>query len=467
MCRLPLLTFLIAAAAAAPAAAQEARSKAPNVLFIAVDDLNDWIGALGGHPQAKTPNMDRLAKRGVNFTRAYCAAPACNPSRTAILTGIRPASSGVYHNNQPWRPVLQDAVTLMQYLMQHGYLAMGCGKIFHGGFEDKASWNEYFKGKYTYNDKEVVHSGVGGNMQWGPINGDDNVMADTQLTDWALGKLKQKHEKPFFLAVGYAKPHLEWHAPKKYFDMHPLDKIKLPVVKDDDLDDVPPTGVKMANPQGDHKKITDKKLWPEAVQAYLACHTYVDGQIGRLIDALLASPHADNTIIILWGDHGWHLGEKQHWRKFALWEEACRVPFMIVAPGVTQPGVCQRTVNLIDIYPTVIDLCGLPAKKGLEGHSLLPLLRSPATAWEHPSLTTHGRNNHALRSEKWRYIRYADGSEELYNHDSDPQEWTNLAKSSDHAAVIAELAQHLPKMNAPDAPKQKEAPNKKGKASVR
>jgi len=448
--------------AAAPAfAAQDNPAKArPNVLFIAIDDLNDWLGVLGGHPQAKTPNLDRLAKMAVNFTRAYCAAPACNPSRAALLTGVRPSTSGVYHNDQPWRPALPDADRLMKYLMQHGYQTMGCGKIFHGGFEDKASWNDYFKGSYKFTAKDLTANGIGGNMQWGPVNGDDDAMADTQLTDWALGKLKQKHEQPFFLAVGYAKPHLAWHAPKKYFDMHPLDKIKLPVVKEDDLNDVPPAGIRMAKPDGDHQKIVDKKAWPEAVQAYLACGTYVDGQVGRLLDALLASPYADNTIIILWGDHGWHLGEKQHWRKFALWEEACRVPFMIVAPG-TRPATCERTVNLMDIYPTLVDLCHLPAKKGLEGNSLAPLLRDPGSTWKHASVTTHGRNNHAVRSEQYRYIRYGDGSEELYDHAKDPQEWSNLAKNREYAPVIAELSQHLPRVNAADAVKQKEPMKKK------
>lgn len=436
-----------------PTWGQDTPKKQPNILCIAIDDLNDWVGCLGGHPQARTPNIDRLSRKSLLFTRAYCAAPACNPSRTAILTGLRPSTTGVYHNDQPWRPALPDAVTLPAYLLRHGYLVWGGGKIFHGGYPDAKAWSEYFQGKSKLPAKEQPARGIGGNMMWGPLNAADNAMPDTRMTDWAIGKLKQKHDRPFFLAVGYVKPHLAWYAPKKYFDMHPLDKVQLPKVLDNDLDDVPPAGIKMAKPQGDHKQITDAGLWKEAVQAYLACTTFMDAQLGRLLDALEQSGHADNTIIILWSDHGWTHGQKQHWRKFSLWEQDCRVVFMAAAPGITSPGQkCQRTVNLFDLYPTVIDLCGLPAKKGLEGPSLLPLLKNPSMAWDHPSITTHGRNNHSIRTEQWRYIRYKDGSEELYDHDADPLEWKNLAKEAQHRRVMDDLAARLPKVNAADAP---------------
>jgi arylsulfatase A-like enzyme len=458
---------------------KDAAKKQPNILFIAIDDLNDWIGVLGGHPQARTPNLDRLAKKSVLFTRAYCAAPACNPSRTALLTGLRPSTTGVYHNNQPWRPALPDVVTLPQFLMSHGYYVLGGGKIFH--YQDAKCWNEYFKANQPKNDKAGQQllavaqagkkkagkgGGIGGNMTWGPLNIDDKNMPDGQLTDWAIGQLKQKRDRPFFLAVGYVKPHLAWHAPKKYFDMHPLEKIQLPKVLDNDLDDVPPAGIKMAKPDGDHKNITQAGVWKEAVQAYLACSTFMDAQLGRLLDALEQSDHADNTLIVLWSDHGWSHGQKQHWRKFSLWDRDCRVVFMISGPGGTKSGDrCQRTVNLVDIYPTVIDLCGLPAKKGLEGHSLVPLLKDPQSTWGRPSLTTHGRNNHSIRTEKWRYIRYKDGSEELYDHDSDPLEWKNLAKDPQFLEVKEQLAGQLPKMNAPDAEGGKKKKGKKTAAS--
>ncbi len=461
--------FLIALAAtislASPpsfAHAQTNGKKPPNIVFIAIDDLNDWVGVLGGHPQARTPNLDRLAKKCLLFTRAYCAAPACNPSRAALLTGLRPSTTGVYHNNQPWRPALPDAVTLPAYLLRHGYLVWGGGKIFHGGFPDAKAWTEYFTGKSKIPAKNLPQRGTGGNMAWGPLDAGDDVMPDTQLTDWAIQKLKQPRDRPFFLAVGYQKPHLTWHAPKKYFDAHPLDQIQLPKVLDTDLGDVPAGGLKMAKAQGDHKKITDAGLWKEAVQAYLACCTYMDAQLGRLLDALEQSGQADNTIIILWSDHGWSHGQKQHWRKFSLWERDCRVVFMMSVPGMTpRDARCERTVNLIDIYPTVIDVYGLPAKKGLEGNALTALLRNPNATWNHPSLTTHGRNNHSIRTEKWRYIRYKDGGEELYDHDADPLEWRNLAKDAKYAQVREELAAQLPRVNAPDAASAKPKDKKK------
>ncbi|HYT91492.1 MAG TPA: sulfatase-like hydrolase/transferase, partial [Gemmataceae bacterium] len=438
------------------------QAKRPNILFIAVDDLNDWVGVLGGHPQARTPHLDRLAGRGCLFTRAYCPAPLCNPSRTAVLTGLRPSTTGVYLNNQPWRPAMPDAVTLLQYLRANGYLVLGGGKIFH--YNDAKSWDQHVFPKNKVPAKEYPERGIGGNMIWGPLKAGDSDLTDGQLSDWAIGKLKEKHDRPFCLAVGYIKPHLPWYAPKKYFDMHPLDKIQLPKVLDNDLDDVPPAGIKMAKPEGDHRQIVKAGLWKEAVQAYLACSSYMDAQLGRLLEALAQSPYADNTIIILWSDHGWHHGQKQHWRKFALWEQTCRVTFTITAPGVTQPAQrCARTVNLLDIYPTVLDLCGLPAKKGLEGHSLVPLLRDPQAPWDHPSLTTYGRNNHSLRTERWRYIRYRDGSEELYDHDNDPLEWKNLAKDPRYTELKKDLASKLPKVNAADVPAKKEKQKEKNK----
>ncbi|MCI0379605.1 MAG: sulfatase [Gemmataceae bacterium] len=453
-----------------PVSVTHAQTKAPNILFIAVDDLNDWTGALGGHPQAKTPNLDCLAKSGMLFTRAYCAAPACNPSRTAILTGLRPASTGVYHNNQPWRPALPDSVTLMQYLMSHGYFVLGGGKIFH--YQDPQCWHQYFKGKEKAEAvaeqkikkkgkkkaEPLAQGGIGGNMTWGPLDAADTDLPDGKLTNWAIEQVKKKHDRPFFLAVGYVKPHLAWHVPKKYFDMHPLDNIQLPKVLDNDLDDVPAAGVKMAKPDGDHKQIVATGQWKQAVQAYLACCTYMDAQLGRLLDALADSVNAGTTIIILWSDHGWTHGQKQHWRKFSLWDQDCRVVFTMNVPGLTKAGQrCERTVSLLDLYPTINELCGLPAKKGLEGNSLVPLLKNPQTTWDYPALTTHGLKNHSLRSERWRYIQYKNGSEELYDHTKDPLEWKNLAKDPAYADVKRDMASKLPGKNALDAEKKKES----------
>jgi len=263
--------------------------------------------------------------------------------------------------------------------------------------------------------------------------------------------LKKKHDKPFFLGCGFYRPHLPWYVPQKYFDMYPADKITLPNVKEDDLDDVPPLAKKMARPQGDHRKVLQHKQWRKAVQGYLASITFVDTCVGRVIDAFDASDYRDNTVIVLWSDHGWHLGEKLHWRKFALWEEATHNVMMMIAPGVTKPNQrCPRPVTLLDIYPTLIDLCGLKKKPELEGKSLLPLLKNPNGDWDRPALTTHGRNNHSLRTERWRYTRYSDGTEELYDHDSDPHEWTNLASDPSHGATKKKLAAWLPKINVPE-----------------
>jgi len=427
-----------------------------NVLFIAVDDMNDWIGPFGGYPGIKTPNIDKLAKKGVVFKRAYCSAPACNPSRASLLTGVRPATSGVYHNNQPWRPVLPDAVTIPQYFTANGYDVKGAGKIFHNSFNDKDSWPVYFDVPHSPEPPKTPVNGFA-NLDWSPVDVKDEDMGDFKVVNQGIDYFGQKHDKPFFLAIGLTRPHLPWYVPQKYFDQYPLSEIKLPKVIPNDLSDVPEAGIKIAKPQGDHKFITEHKQWEKAVQGYLASITFADGQIGRLLDALDKSEYAKNTIIVFFGDHGWHLGEKEHWRKFALWEEASRVPFIVYAPGISKlNGVSNRTVNLMDIYPTLIDLCKLPVKSGLEGQNITALLKNPSASWNHPSVTTHGLGNHAVRSEKYRYIRYLDGSEELYDHDADPQEFKNLAKDEKYASVKKDLARSLPVVNAKDAPTVKE-----------
>jgi arylsulfatase A-like enzyme len=429
----------------------------PNVLFIAVDDLNDWIGVLDGHPQAQTPNIDLLAGRGMLFERCYCAAPACNPSRAALMTGIRPSSSGVYFNANPWRKGLPDAVTLPQHFMASGYAAIGSGKIYHGRFPDPDSWDVYFPSKVrqrpadpTPGTRPINGLPNTAHFDWGPLDVDDQEMADAQVADWVISQLHQSHDSPFFLACGIFRPHLPWYVPQRYFDKFPVDKIILPETLEDDLSDIPAAGIKMARPDGDHAKVLKYQQWQQAVQGYLASIAFADFQVGRVLEALAASRHAENTVIVLWTDHGWHLGEKEHWRKFALWEDATRTPLILVAPGVEAGSRCAQPVNLIDIYPTLVDLCGLPPRPELEGLSLQPLLRDPNAVWQRPSLTTHGRNNHTLRSKRYRYIRYADGSEELYDHASDPNEWQNLASDSRFDRVKQDLMTFLPTQNFPE-----------------
>jgi arylsulfatase A-like enzyme len=291
-------------------------------------------------------------------------------------------------------------------------------------------------------------------------------MGDGQMVQWAAKFLAQPRQQPFFLAAGIYRPHLPWYAPRKYFDLYPPERITPPPIKADDLDDVPEAGRRMAaDRRGDLDLIMQAGQYRRVLQAYLANITYCDALIGRLLDALDSSPAAKNTIILLWSDNGWHFGEKQHLHKFTLWERSTRLPFILVAPGVTREQTrTLRPVGFIDLFPTLIELCGLPPLADLDGISLVPLLKDPAREWDRPALTTHQQGNHALRSERWRYIRYADGGEELYDHANDPNEWTNLAGRADLAAVKGDLAKWLPKTDAPRAPSGK-ADRKKKKGS--
>lgn len=429
----------------------------PNVLFIAIDDLRDWVGFLGDK-QVKTPNLDRLASRGVVFRHAYCASPSCNPSRTALMSGLRPTSSSVYDNAIDWRPTPAAKVThLNQAFMAAGYDVRGCGKIYHENYQaPEGYWHEYRHGgtrtpklSKTISPLKPFPSAWGyGNFQIGPLDNKDEDMVDYQIVDYALEFLAKPHDKPFFLACGLKKPHLPFQVPKKYFDMYPVESIQLPEVRTNELDGVPPAGVKMANPSGDHKTITEAGKWKETVQAYLATITFCDTMVGRLLDGFDRSPHKDNTLIVLWSDHGWHLGEKFHWRKFALWEQATRAPLLFVVPGLTKPGsVCTRPVDFMSIYPTLCELCGIAIPAHVQGKSIKTLLADPNAPWDLPAIMNHGFQNHAIRSERFRYIRYANGDEELYDHQADPREWNNLANDPKFEAVKKELAAFIPQEN--------------------
>jgi arylsulfatase A-like enzyme len=450
-----LVVSLALVTAATPRAASAAEK--PNVLFIAVDDLNHWVGHLGRNKQTKTPNIDRLAKMGVTFTRAYCAAPVCNPSRAALMSGLRPGSTGVYDNGQQWQPVIPKEQTLTTQFLKAGYNVYGTGKIYHANAHRPGEWTDYFVGggQTVKPHPDAKDDGVGG-IKFQPLT-DDSKLSDENIVDYGIKQLGAKHDKPFFVAVGLHKPHMPWNVPKKYYDLFPLDKIELPPNTKDDLKDVPPAGLKFAKPDGDHATMLKSGRWKEAVQAYLATIAYCDAQIGRLLDAYDKSPHKANTIIVFWGDHGWHLGEKEHWRKFALWEEATRMPYIWVAPGVTKAGgLCDRTVDLMSVYPTLCALCGVERPKHVEGEDISPLLRDPKAKWDKPAVTTYHLNSHAVRTERWRYIRYANGDEELYDHDADEYEWTNLAKDAKFADVKKELAKLFPTTNKPELPRVKD-----------
>lgn len=455
------LPIAIAVVAGDAAAAQPPAK--PNVLFIAVDDLRDWVGYLGKNPQTITPNIDKVAARGLAFTRSYCAAPVCNPSRTALMSGLRPSTTGVYENQNDWRTVVPEPMTLTSVFRTAGYYVCGAGKIYHEAYPRRGDWDDYLERP----GGDPQPSGVGGvgGIRFAPLDCKDEDLREWKVTGYAIDQLKKKHDKPFFLACGLFKPHMPWNVPRKYYDMHPLSTIQLPPYLKNDLEDVPPAGVRMAKPQGDHRQIVESGRWKEAIQGYLAAISYCDTMIGRLMDAFDKSPHRDNTIIVFWCDHGWHLGEKDHWRKFALWEEATRSPLIWVVPGLTKPGtVCDRTVDFMTIFPTLTDVCGLPTPSHVEGKSIKPLLANPRGAWDQPAVTTYHYKNHAVRVEGWRYIRYANGDEELYDESKDPNEWTNLAGKSEYAAKKAELAKLLPKTDHPDIGPAEGKAKAKGKA---
>ena len=446
--RRPVLLFiLIVSLFPFLARAQAQTRQKPNVLFIAIDDLNHWVQYLGRNEQVQTPNINRLASRGVRFTRSYCAAPVCNPSRAALMSGLLPSTSGVYDNGTDWRKVIGESLPLTMTLRKNGYYAAGAGKIYHEAFRRDSEWDDYLQKERGDPQPKGNNLGVGG-IRFAPLDCEDKDMQDYRIVSWTLEQLKKKHDKPFFLGCGLHKPHMPWNVPRKYYNLYPLEKIILPKVLENDLDDVPPVGVAMARPEGDHAQILKSGRWKDAVQGYLAAISFCDAMVGRLLDGLDQSDYKDNTIIVFWGDHGWHLGEKLHWRKFTLWEEATRAPLIWVAPGVTKPdSVCQRTVDFMSIYPTLMDLCGLPTPKHVEGVSIRKLLAEPDAPWDRPARTTYLHNNHAVRSENWRYIRYHDGSEELYDETKDPLEWTNLAKDSRFSSIKADLAKWLPKVN--------------------
>lgn len=448
-----------------------AAERKPNVLFIALDDLNDWTGCLGGHPQTKTPNLDRLAASGVLFRNAYCPAASCNPSRTAIFSGLPPHRSGLYRNQQTMREVLPQAELLPRYFSWHGYWSAGSGKMLHYVI-DPPSWDDYFPDKEkdnpfprTFYPKErPVSLPRGGDWQyvetdWAELDvTDEEFGGDWLVTEWIGGQLSREHGKPFFLACGIYRPHEPWFVPAKYFEPFPLESIQLPPgYLEDDLDDVPAEGQRIArNRYFEH--IQKHGQWKKGIQAYLASIHFADAMVGRVLDALESGPHRDNTIVVLWSDHGWHLGEKEHWQKFTGWRAGTRVPLVIRVPegtpglpeGTREGGVCDRAVSLVDLFGTLTELCGLPAKEGIESRSLATLLRDPKAEWQHAALTHLDRpQNYAISTQRWRYLHYFDGTEELYDIETDPHEWENLAEKSEHAAKLAEMRALAPESVAP------------------
>jgi arylsulfatase A len=461
----------------------------PNVIFLSVDDLNDWVGCLGGHPQAKTPNIDRLAEQGVLFEQTYCAAPLCNPSRTAVMTGLRPSTTGIHGNKEWFRdlPRYKDWVTLPQYFRKHGYAAWGGGKIFHmrdGRFSDPASWDRQYATevkvawppiakRYQHGLKEKFSNPVLARLiDWGAIGQSKEETQDWKTAEGAAAILRQQHDQPFFLACGIFLPHLPWYAPKEYFDMHPLEGIKLPPHIADDFDDIPEPGLRMLGDAGGILRESGK--WKEAVQACLASGSFADACVGHVLDALERSPYRDNTIVVLWGDHGYDIGKKKL-AKSALWEQTTRTPMIIHVPdalsGKASEGkVCRKPVSLVDLYPTLIDLCGLPERKDLDGRSLAPLVTDPETEWPWPAIISHSPQwhgpSHAVRTEAYHFISYKDGSAELYDTVRDPYQWNNLAEDLTYKPTVNELRKWIPKHTAPYDKAVEDAPAKPLRTSV-
>ncbi len=450
------------------------KTKPLNLIFISVDDMNNWIGKWKGI--ADTPNIDKLAEEGIAFKSAHCTAPSCNPSRASLLTGQRPETTGIYSNNGNFREKKggKKRVTLPQFLRSKGYKAIAAGKLFHAprgnGKEpnsksDPKSWDyqlktavgtprndsyydenrqaKWLKGETEFEgleiDEYLRESGI-----WGPIQQTKEQCGDWQTAQFGVDFLKKNHDKPFFLALGIFRPHAPLIAPKEYFDKYPLEDIKLPNIPLDDMNDIPERA-RINFSSGFAKKVkSDTLQWKKAVQAYLACTSFADDCVGEILRGVESSKYKDNTVIVFWSDHGWQLGHKDRWEKQALWYQATHAPLIIRTPDQKHNKPISDHVSLLDIFPTVTDLLNLKTPKFVEGNSLFPLLEDPKAKWEHKAVVSQFRNYSVLWKD-WNYIKYKHG-EELYNLKEDPNEWHNLAGNPKNKEIINELRKAIPKI---------------------
>lgn len=435
------------------------RQGAKDVLFIAIDDLNTWTKLHDPSFPIEMPNLERLASRGCLFERAYCTTPACGPSRAAVMSGLRATSTGMYNNPDRLEQHHRNTVFLPQWFQTYGYRTWGVGKILHGeplhaGDSSRPIWQSFTRKSVVYPESKL--NGPTGNrhganrvFDWGLMEG---KLSDDLTIDLAIKKMRQvRDERPIFQAVGIFSPHLPHYARSEHFDRYPIESLVVPPMPADDYEDIP----SIARETVLYQRYFNQQLFdayqagnPEPlhklVQSYQAAATCADEMLGRLLDELDRSGRADETIIVLWSDHGYHLGDKESVIKFSLWEMACQVPLVIVAPGVTTPGSrCDETVSLVDLYPTLVELAGLPPKDGLDGQSLVPLLKNPQADRVEPAITTWLEGNHAVRTKDWRYIRYKDGSEELY-HDRDIWNHKNVASKPQSSEIIQTLRGWLP-----------------------
>lgn len=436
--------------------ARQEETQPYNVLFIAVDDLNNDLGCYGS-TVVKSPNIDRLAARGTLFQRAYTQFPLCSPSRTSVLTGLRPDSTQVYDLSTRFREHTPDLVTLPQLFRENGYFSARVGKVFHygvpkdigtDGLDDSLSWNERYnpKGRDKIDEDLVINvtpdRKLGTALCWLEAEGTDEEQTDGMVADRAVSLLEQHGSDPFFLAVGFFRPHTPYVAPGKYFDLYPPDYLSLTTELAGDWDDIPQAAM-FTKPLHWDVSAADRK---QAHRAYYASISFMDAQVGKLLDALDRLGLADNTIIVLWSDHGYNVGQHGQWMKMSLFENAARVPLIISVPDGLKGAQSGRTVELLDLYPTLADLCGLKPPANLQGTSLRPLLENPDAQWNKPAYTQVTRTagwaagsdhvffGRSVRTERWRYTEWDDGRQgaELYDHDLDPEEYHNLAGKADH-----------------------------------
>ncbi len=430
----------------------------PNVLLISIDDLNDWTGFLRGHPEAVTPHMDALAKRGRNFSNAHCAVPVCSSSRASVMSGVAATTHGSYELGPKYEelPALTDVPTIQQYFKDNGYYTLSGGKVLHHGFNGRLAGaidRSLGRKRSPRPGKPMSRpSDWSSAWDWGAYPEQDAEMADIQLAQNAAKALKEDFEKPFFMSVGFFRPHVPLFVPAKWFDLYDGESLTLPRPPKSDLNDVPKNflGINHYAVAPTHAEVIEHGKQRSLTHAYLASISFVDHCAGIVMDALKSSSHAENTLIVLWSDHGFHLGEKQHWAKRTLWEESTRVPLLFAGPGIKPGKPCLEPASLLDLYPTLVELCKLPKNPHLEGLSLVPQLKDPSRARDRPAITSAYFGNHSGRSRDGRLISYEDGAKELYDQRTDSDEFHNLAKDPAHQAVIKELSRWLPQKAIPE-----------------
>ena len=443
---------------AAAQAGQPAEEPHPNVLMICIDDLNDWTGFLGGHPQVKTPHMDVLARRSRVFTNAHCAVPVCSASRVSILSGVAATTHGSYEIGPKYQDLqaLRNVPTLHAFFKQNGYRTITGGKVLHRGFSGRLAGDidQDLGRKKSPRPKKALNRPAhwSGAWDWGAHPETDAQMSDYQLAESAAELLAEGFDRPFLMSVGFFRPHVPLYVPPRWFELYDEHRLSLPDSPLADLDDLPDNFLSINDyaVAPTHAEVLKHNKQRSLTRAYLASISFVDHCVGVVIKALRESRHADNTIVVLWSDHGFHLGEKQHWAKRTLWEESTRVPLLIAAPGIDAGSDCRESVSLLDVFPTLVDLCDLPANPHLEGVSLLPQLKDATAPRIRPAITSSYFGNHSIRTKNWRLIVYEDGAQELYDHRTDSDEIKNLAVDPAHTAIRDELLKWIPKSATPE-----------------